>query len=398
MKTFPLQVSFFGAFTLCDAEGHVLLRQTRGNKSYTLLQYLLYNSDRGMRRADLMEFLIGDAQLKDAANTMKIIIHRTRRLLEDAGLPASSIRYQQGVYRWNEAIPCESDCGRFRRLLRESEDCADRVKAEAALREAIRLHQEPFLAHAARSRWVEETAAIYRNAYCLAIKRIAALLGGRGAYGELLPLLEQALALYPGEETMHYLYIACLHDMGRGAEIPHASQRAQRQISGGGAALKELQQRLGQRWESGGLAAIKRMLDEAPQASSSYCPPELFAGGYHQLLRAAERCGQRLTLLLITITDENGMRLRSECAIAGSADSLYEAIAAALRGSDLYTRIATDRFLVLLTNADETAFASVCNRLDAEYAERSPRYYGARLAYETCTADPAQAIAEGAVY
>lgn len=389
MEHITLKARYFGSFALLDPEGKVLLEQRRGNKSYTLLQYLLLNRDSGLRRDELIDYLLSKAQQRDAANTLKIIIHRTRRLLVAAGLPENCIRYQRGRYFWDPSVACIADCDQFRLLLRQAEQETDAATAEDLLRQAIALVGAPFLCQMPANNWIRGWSASLRAGYCHALARLVALLGARGAYQEALDLCQQALQLYPAEESLHYLYIAGLSDLGRRQEAQQYCLDACRLVSGECEQLHEMRRRLAGADKAPGRQTkeqIIQALTEGDSPGAVYCSLPIFAENYRYLCSYGLRSGQPATLVLLTVTDQQGVELESETAMGAYSVVLLRSINNTLRHSDLYTRYSASRFLILLTNANSQDLDSVRNRLLSEFAEQAP-YSHEQLRFEIITSE-----------
>lgn len=75
-----------------------------------LLQIFLYNKDNGISRGRLLESTYGREDVADAANSLRVGVHRLKRSLVEAGLPQFEYIYtQKGVYHWTSPMPVEVD-------------------------------------------------------------------------------------------------------------------------------------------------------------------------------------------------------------------------------------------------------------------------------------------------
>lgn len=375
-----LKASFFGNFRLHDADGNLLLEQTRNNKSMYLLEYLIYHRDEGISRHKLIELLCDEDDIGNPGNTLKIIIHRARRMLEEAGLNhVESIIYARGKYHWNPDIACELDCDQFLDLLRQAENERDPLAETELLLAAVRLHSGSFLGRMAREPWALSTAFRFRNYYIAALERLSALYAAVGEYERLLPLLQYALGIYADADDLHYLYISCLYDMGRKSEALSAYKQALSTTAAGsglpGRRLGELQQRIHQQAERAHsrVHLIKDQLAEQKRDGAFYCPFPSFAENYRYILRTAERSGQELHLMLCSLADASGRTVNSESRAATAAEALHNVIQSTLRRVDLYTRYSAGSFLLLLPSIRAADCDIVFRRIVDNFSQQYPR-------------------------
>lgn len=72
--------------------------------------YILSNRKKGFTKNELIELLYKDSDINDPGNTLKISIHRLRKVLAETGLPKEEyIIYQNGNYYWNKEVLTEID-------------------------------------------------------------------------------------------------------------------------------------------------------------------------------------------------------------------------------------------------------------------------------------------------
>lgn len=104
-----LKVHMMGSFFLEYGDQPISFRKTMATKSMRLLQIFLYNKDNGISRGRLLESTYGREDVADAANSLRVGVHRLKRSLVEAGLPQFEYIYtQKGVYHWTSPMPVES--------------------------------------------------------------------------------------------------------------------------------------------------------------------------------------------------------------------------------------------------------------------------------------------------
>lgn len=82
-----LQVQMLGVFNVKYGDKPLSLGRNTATKAMKLLQILLYRMEDGIAREELLECLYGREDLTDAANNLRVTVHRLKKLLIDAGLP-----------------------------------------------------------------------------------------------------------------------------------------------------------------------------------------------------------------------------------------------------------------------------------------------------------------------
>ena len=93
-----LKVHMMGSFFLEYGDQPISFRKTMATKSMRLLQIFLYNKDNGISRGRLLESTYGREDVADAANSLRVGVHRLKRSLVEAGLPQFEYIYtQKGV-------------------------------------------------------------------------------------------------------------------------------------------------------------------------------------------------------------------------------------------------------------------------------------------------------------
>ena len=105
-----LKVHMMGSFFLEYGDQPISFRKTLATKSMRLLQIFLYNKDNGISRGRLLKSTYGREDVADAANSLRVGVHRLKRSLVGAGLPQFEYIYtQKGVYHWTSPMPVEVD-------------------------------------------------------------------------------------------------------------------------------------------------------------------------------------------------------------------------------------------------------------------------------------------------
>ena len=111
----------FGGFAL-SFEGLCLRDdENRSKKVWNLLSYLILNRERDLGVAELYQMLWQDKDEENPYGALKTLIFRVRRLLEEAGFPATAmVLSSKGIYRWNPDWDMKVDAEEFGSCLRNN--------------------------------------------------------------------------------------------------------------------------------------------------------------------------------------------------------------------------------------------------------------------------------------
>ena len=111
-----------GRFAVSYRGQAVSFKQNAGTKAMKLLQILLHGTlaqntgegYKGIARSRLLEELFGREELSNAANNLRVTVHRLRKILADVGLPEYDyIEIEDGFYRWASPMKVWLDVADF---------------------------------------------------------------------------------------------------------------------------------------------------------------------------------------------------------------------------------------------------------------------------------------------
>ena len=110
-----------GGFSLWEEEHLLASNKEKNGKIWNLLAYLIFNRNRALSPAELPELLCRDEKIEDPVNTVKNLVYRLRKQLQDYGLEGNYCILQQGgTYGWNPAVPLQLDLEDFVWLYRQA--------------------------------------------------------------------------------------------------------------------------------------------------------------------------------------------------------------------------------------------------------------------------------------
>lgn len=386
----------FGDFTLTYNNRQIELSQSRKNKVFYLLQYLLYHMHQGIPRETLIERLYADEGVDNPQNALRIAVTRLRKHLAKYLPPGvQAIWYKGGQYGFTDKIPCEIDCLLFDGLWAQAskKDLPDEERLELSL-SALDLYRGDFLPKLSGDDWASSLCAQYAKKYFFLLFEAAALLKSAGRTEELLSICDRALRIYPLEEEIHVLKIEALIDLQRFCEALDAHNAATALLFDElgvepSEKLLSLYHALSER-VSGAAAPLLSILrgilrERDAKAGAYYCNFPAFIDSYRFTARAMERSGQSVFLMLCSLTNSKGEILKPGRQLSRAAACLHRVIRGALRRGDLYTRYNPSQYIALLPGISRENCKIVSGRIGEVFRETFGGR-GVQLSYQILTA------------
>ena len=117
------EITMFGEFTISNGTEIITDQANRSKKVWTLLEYLIVHRDRSVTQKELVDLLWPGNDTKDPINTLKVLMHRVRSLLDELGKDSGKkmIYYKSGAYGWNSELNCVVDTEKFEAALKKAD-------------------------------------------------------------------------------------------------------------------------------------------------------------------------------------------------------------------------------------------------------------------------------------
>lgn len=371
-----LNINLFGRMRMTYGQRPILFYKNPGAITAKLAAILLFHGSEGIERNRLLEELYGHKEIIDAANNLRVTIHRLKKALIKAGLPDHDyILVKDGMYYWSSPMVTTVDAIRFKELTDQAEHVSDPARRADLLKEALALYTGEFLQELSGEEWVLLKNVQFKSRYTNALSQICDYLKEQGEYEDLLQICEPACRMYPFDEWQT-IKMDCYSALGRYQDaLKEYEDTAELYLQELGinpsdamlSRLEALPQHLG----GGHLAfsEIEEQLKEPGEESGAfYCSLPSFRDGYRLMSRVTERSGQSIYLMLCTITDGKGHPQQREERLKLMADPLYDAIKNCLQRCDSFTRCGSGQFLILLTETNGEDCEITCNRISRQFS------------------------------
>lgn len=384
-------VRTFGAFSLSSSASNVdeidersIDIGGRARRIWSLIAYLIVHRDREVPATELIDVLWeDDGKRSDPLKTLQHNVSRARDALTRLGLPDARnlIVARPGSYRWNPFRETSVDLEVFQELITRAEAEENAEKRIELHKRAIRIYRGDFLPGFESENWVTPISAYGRSTYvneCLTLTR---LLSGEENVSEIAAVCERALRFAPESEELNIRYIRALTASGcpeKGVvvyenarnlldeklgvvpspELQLAYEEARQAISG----------------EAMSITAVRSILnEEAFDGKGMRCDWNSFLTLVRREARNVHRANQHAVVAAVSC--------HNSPALALDARRLETVLSQCLRTGDVYTRLNSKQFLVLLPEAGEDNAELILDRLRTAFSQRFPRS-DARLACE----------------
>ena len=176
-----------------------------------LFLILLYYHDSGISREELLDMMYGSGEYANPAGSLRALVFRLRRIMEEC-LPAGEhIQTEGGVYRWvSKSVSVYVDARDFQAT---AEKGLEKENEEELLR-ACGLYQGEFLAQLAGEKWVTIVSVRCQELYFRCLRSLSRQMQENREYQSLLNIVNNACQLYPYEECQ-IMKMDCLIAMKR---------------------------------------------------------------------------------------------------------------------------------------------------------------------------------------
>ena len=384
-----LNVHMLGDFSVMYGNQPISFGKNTTTKAMKLLQILLYHGEQGISREKLLNALYVREELADASNNLRVTVHRLKKIIVVAGLPADEyIHIKKGIYSWQAPMRVEVDVKRFVSLYKESKECTDKERKEELLTQVCQMYHGEFLPALSGEEWVLLESIQYKKIYSESLKELCESLMTKGEYEEVLALCESACRMYPFDEWQS-VRIECFIRLKRFKEALKEYEDTAKLffeelgITPSDRLLKQFDEMSNQMNHTNPreINEIKeRLKEDSDRGGAYYCSLPSFRDSYRLVSRMLERNGQSAYLMLCSITDGKGHPMEKPEKLAVMAEELQNSIQHSLRRGDSFTKYSSSQYLILLTGTNKENCGMIFDRL-RKYFSREHKSWVKNLEY-----------------
>ena len=376
-KLAVLEVHMLGDFSVMYGEQPISFGKNTTTKAMKLLQILLYYGEQGIAREKLLSALYGRDELADAANNLRVTVHRLKKMIVEAGLPeAEYVNIKKGIYSWQAPMETKVDARTFAALYKEEEACTDAGQKEELLKEICRMYHGEFLPDLSGEEWVLIESIQYKKIYTQALRELCDILMERGDYEDALTFCDPACKLYPFDEWQS-VKIECYIGLKRYREAMKEYEDTAKLffeelgISPSEKLMKQFEEMSSQINDTKPreIQEIKeRLKEEEVQGGAYYCGLPSFRDSYRLVSRMLERSGQSAYLMLCSVTDGKGRPMEKPEKLEIMMEDLQNTVQHCLRRGDSFTKYSASQYLILLIGTNKENCGMIFDRIRKYFA------------------------------
>ncbi|MDD7114584.1 MAG: BTAD domain-containing putative transcriptional regulator [Lachnospiraceae bacterium] len=390
-----LKVQMLGGFSMTLGEKPLSFSRNSTTKAMKLLQILLYHCEKGISREKLIEYLYGREDMADAANSLRVTVHRMKKMVVDMGLPEYNyVKISKGIYRWDAPMETIVDAHVFEHILEKAKTEENKAQKIKDLEEACNMYAGEFIPGLSEEEWILIEGVQYKKKYTEALQQLCSYLWEDEEYEVILKLCENACELYPFDEWQA-IRIDCFMAMNRYKEAISEYEETARlffEELGISPSEKMIQQfkfmSEHMNYKPQTIKEIKgRLMEDEDETGAYYCTLPSFRDSYRLVRRIIERNGQSVYMMLCSLIDSKGRPMEQGDKLNAMTDELHHSIKHCLRRGDSFTKFSPSQFLILLIGTNKENCDLIFDRI-ASYFSRDHRSWKKNLEfYITSIAD-----------
>lgn len=377
-ENLELKVYMLGKFSMVYGGRPVTFKRNSATKVLKLLQILLHYSGArgGISRTQLLEDLYGREEVSDAANNLRVTVHRLKKMLADTILPDYDyIQIEDGIYKWSSPMSTWVDVIDFSEYVKEGEAETNEAERYRLFRQACFLYQGEFLPELSGEDWVIINSVAYKKQFSTALSGVWEYLKYIQNYEEMLEVSSKAVRIYPFDEWQA-MKIEALMGLERYKEAMDFYEETARMffeelgISPSSRIMKlfdEMSAKMTSSYQTAG-EIEKKLKEEEEKSGALYMSLPSFRDSYRLLQRILERNGQSAYLMVITMVDSKGRPAESIKKQEEYSKALHDAIQKSLRKGDSFTKYSTSQFLILLVGTNKENCRRIFERIVNNFA------------------------------
>lgn len=382
-----LTVRLFGGLRAVQGDRVLLESKGRLGRPAEAFAYLLLHRQEAVTNEQLIEALWEDEDLENPAGALKNAIYNLRKQLRAAGLEGDCIHSSKNRYQLAPGFPVELDTDEaeacYRAITRPGASDDELLRAGKAL---FALYSGDLLQNLPTQRWIVQYNVYYRHLYLDAVDRVCTQLlknPSNEHCEEVLAICRKANLIEPLREPIYLYMFTAMQQLGMKKAIlnyyPITANLFYDEL--GERLCSEIRQIYF--WASEGTNLIEQDLqqiqedlneitkDQRPIRGAYFCPYEMFKHIYHMVARSAERAGNNVALLLLTLTRPGGGVLPKDLNVTAML-KLKSAISRALRKGDVFSRYSKSQYILMLSVRQFSDVEIITERLQKFFAAEQP--------------------------
>jgi DNA-binding SARP family transcriptional activator len=378
-----IRITMFGGFRIyCD---DVLMFESlsKPSKPFELLAMILLSDKDNVSAEELMQSLwADDSSVVNPEGALKNNVYLLRKALKSIDENTEFIITKNGGYAWNDDIPMRLDVKELEKINTQIDNNKLSSSLQVELgKEALDIYIGDILPGLEMSSWLVFISHYYHVMYMNIVYRLCSLLsdiGTNSAYEDIITIANKAAFIEPVSEKLYIYMFRSMKQLNMKEAVinfyPVANnmyyEEAGEQLS---SEIKDIYL-----WASHGnihteldLRRIKNDLEEVtkkdkPLQGAYFCQYDNFKHMYHIIARGAERVGNSVALILLTLTTKDALIPPKKEAIT-SMMTLKTIVQKSLRKGDVFSQFSQNQIIVMISIKHASDCELIQNRFASLY-------------------------------
>lgn len=354
-NTSCIEITMLGGFSITYGKNSIDDKSKYSKKCLYLLEYLIAHRHSSVTQNDLIELLWPEETSENPTGALKTLLHRTRALLKNIGLPKEIILQRNNTYLWNNLFPCTIDIEEFEQLHQKIKLTNESDKLHSLYEHAFNLYTGDFLPQSAYESWVVPINTYYHSIYLKLTYDYIKLLISEYDYPAISSICCKALSIDNYDEDLHYYFILSLYRSGKASVACSQYETSNKLLyskynATPSSRFLSLNREIHQTAfssEDNIHTLQKHLQDNSKQNNLVICDYDLFQELYQIESYTCSRLGEPLLLCLITVNNRIRGKATSST-IAKSMEVLIDCFKNTLRAHDIISKYSHNQYVLLL--------------------------------------------------
>ncbi len=370
-----VQIFTLGELRIIVNNVDIIQKLKQSPKKIMLLEYLLVNNGKAATTANIIDALWYGRDDFGLENTLKTLVSRLRKDLNDAGLP-NAIITKRGAYMWNPEIECDIDIVTFEKLATELSEVEVLDENNVDLfDEVLYIYSDDLLVSSSLSNWFSPKNYYYHTLYLKTVTRYINLLNVKELYGDVIRVCKTALEIDMFDTLLNLELMRALLKLGKNKEALERYQNVT-DLHYNHLGIKPSEEILDfykllimeeQNTESNIEDIYNELRNDEDDRDAFVCEYAIFKDIYRLYMRNLKRLGSNMHLAIVTIHGSSNVEI-DPILVDKTMRRLRNLLQTNLRSGDTIARYSPNQFVILLPNIDNSEMGKlVLKRLQGKF-------------------------------
>jgi DNA-binding SARP family transcriptional activator len=376
-----IAIRTLGNFSVRRGNRILSAESDKSQKMWELFKYIITNRGKNILAETIQDTLWPDQDYEYSSKAFRTMIHRLRQVLKK-GLPEESniqtIVFSHGCYSWNPNLDYTLDAEEFEQnyVAARKVKASDSLKTLECYRNMLELYQGSYLSESMYTEWTIPFRNHYRRVYLESMADYCNLLVEQGDTDTILEVCENVTLLEPLEEDFHLFLMEALIKKGK---IKDARQNYEYITTKlyhelglrPSAEMRSLYGKITAKDKANraDIDSVQEGIINQPSSDGPfYCDKKTFQSIYDLERRRAERSGQSVFIVLLTLQLSPRV-VGEQDTIKKALTTLKDIIERSLRKGDVCSLWGDLQFILILPSINMEQTKLVVERLEKAFRE-----------------------------